>query len=72
MPNIKLSEDSYIFMFYDQTTGEMGMSVAQDLEEFEQFNKIVTVVSYFNISGKDMEMTPQIVINELALVKEEV
>ena len=57
MSNKKLSDDIYVFTYYDPEEDELSMEIVNSLEDFQKFQKNVQIVGWGNITGKEMEIT---------------
>jgi hypothetical protein len=68
--NKNLTDDIYIFLFYDEIEGEINFHIAQSLEDFEEYNKNYEIVSWANITGKNMEISEFHSLKSLKFLKD--
>ena len=61
-----ISDDIYIYTFFDQEERKVYTGLATTLEEFESISKMedLKILTFFNISGKDMVIGDAHIINE--------
>lgn len=52
----KLENDIYVFLFYNEKTSEINFQIAQSLEDFQKFYKKYDIITWANITGKEMEI----------------
>ena len=68
MATKKLTDDIYVFTFYEPESNNLSMAIAQSLEEFQEYQETLKVIAWGNITGKDMEITQFYANTELSFV----
>ena len=63
-------EDIYSFIYYDESNGTVGLGVAKSIEELELIGKTMEIVSWVNITGKEIEVGQPVVNGELKVFEE--
>ncbi len=53
----KISDDCYVFLFYDKLDNEINLQVAESLEEFQQYASIVNIITWFNLTGDNLKIS---------------
>lgn len=64
MKKIK-TDDIYVFTFFDEIEQEVGTGIAESIEEFQIVCGATKILSWINITGKDMSVGEFVVNNFL-------
>ena len=55
MQNLK--DDIYVVLYFDDQENELAQVVCESLEELAQYQKAFKIISWANITGKDMQIS---------------
>ena len=65
----ELTDDIYVFTYFDQEENTLSMGIAESLEEFQVYQKAFSIIGWGNITGTGMEITEFHADTDLELVE---
>lgn len=64
------TDDIYVFTFFDEVEQEVGTGIAESLDEFQIVCGATKILSWINITGKEMAVG-EFVVNNILKAEDE-